>query len=102
MRDSDLSEAYRKVTTGIHVPKIVAAMGAQRDISKAQRLLKQVFPALVFSARRLSSGQIRGVFLEWCVEEKQFVRDAGLAAIRRRSEEHTSELQSPLNLVCRL
>lgn len=59
-------------------------MGAQRDISKAQRLLKQVFPALVFSARRLSSGQIRGVFLEWCVEEKQFVRDAGLAAIRRR------------------
>src|SRR5256885_12568326 len=26
----------------------------------------------------------------------------GIAAVRKRSEEHTSELQSPCNLVCRL
>src|SRR5256885_3433935 len=29
-------------------------------------------------------------------------RDLGVGAIRERSEEHTSELQSPCNLVCRL
>src|SRR2546426_8495757 len=29
-------------------------------------------------------------------------RDLGLRARRERSEEHTSELQSPCNLVCRL
>src|SRR2546426_7790679 len=29
-------------------------------------------------------------------------RDAALHAIQARSEEHTSELQSPCNLVCRL
>src|SRR2546426_8086731 len=28
--------------------------------------------------------------------------EAGLALLRERSEEHTSELQSPCNLVCRL
>src|SRR2546426_9069823 len=32
---------------------------------------------------------------------RQDVRD-GVPAHRRRSEEHTSELQSPCNLVCRL
>src|SRR5256885_5666385 len=31
-----------------------------------------------------------------------FVRDAHAARISLRSEEHTSELQSPCNLVCRL
>src|SRR5256885_12375944 len=30
------------------------------------------------------------------------VDDAALAQLRLRSEEHTSELQSPCNLVCRL
>lgn len=60
-------------------------MSAERDISKAQRLLQRTFPVLVFSAKRLLSvGQVRGVFLEWCAEEKQCVRDAGLAATRRR------------------
>src|SRR5256885_11647415 len=29
-------------------------------------------------------------------------RDGGVRTRRRRSEEHTSELQSPCNLVCRL
>src|SRR5256885_9796269 len=29
-------------------------------------------------------------------------RQVGVAGLRRRSEEHTSELQSPCNLVCRL
>src|SRR5256885_11922508 len=29
-------------------------------------------------------------------------RDAGRVRVRLRSEEHTSELQSPCNLVCRL
>lgn len=60
-------------------------MSALRDISSAQRLLKRAFPALVFSAKqRLSDGQVRGAFLEWCVGEKQFVRDAGLVATRQR------------------
>lgn len=59
-------------------------MSPQEAIQEAQRLLKQAFPALVFSVRRLSSGQIRGVFLEWYAEEKRFVRDVGLAATRWR------------------
>lgn len=59
-------------------------MSTQRDLSEAQRLLEQAFPALVFSERPLSDGQVRGIFLEWCAEEKRFVRDAGMAATRRR------------------
>src|SRR5207248_10905205 len=35
----------------------------------------------------------------WCAARN---RSAGFADILRRSEEHTSELQSPYDLVCRL
>src|SRR5256885_3997923 len=38
-----------------------------------------------------------------CVQQLAcFVGGGGLDAARQRSEEHTSELQSPCNLVCRL
>src|SRR2546426_8860926 len=35
-----------------------------------------------------------------CIDQSTHVRDTGIRA--HRSEEHTSELQSPCNLVCRL
>src|SRR5215467_16197117 len=41
--------------------------------------------------------QIRGYW-----DQGRVLHQAALAAARRRSEEHTSELQSPCNLVCRL
>src|SRR5260370_22701664 len=44
-------------------------------------------------------------FLDWLQAERgnsASTRNQRLAAIRSRSEEHTSELQSHLNLVCRL
>src|SRR3989454_9368956 len=43
------------------------------------------------------------VFIEWAIEDLTFNRGARLITGRAaRSEEHTSELQSPCNLVCRL
>src|SRR5256885_10243042 len=36
------------------------------------------------------------------LEERQFPVDVVLGRLEVRSEEHTSELQSPCNLVCRL
>src|SRR5688572_31544607 len=40
--------------------------------------------------------------LEACADERQETVTAQLTAVFRRSEEHTSELQSQSNLVCRL
>src|SRR5688500_20085814 len=42
------------------------------------------------------------VKLEITEDLHQLVRTDSVAAIETRSEEHTSELQSPCNLVCRL
>src|SRR2546429_5394141 len=42
-------------------------------------------------------GQSRAAGADWSEEQQSFVR-----AVRARSEEHTSELQSRLHLVCRL
>src|SRR2546426_6494614 len=40
--------------------------------------------------------------LSYAGEHPSTAKRSGCAACRRRSEEHTSELQSPCNLVCRL
>src|SRR2546426_1531362 len=51
----------------------------------------------------------KGDFQQFSFPERGWVRSAsrsaclrGMAWVSRRSEEHTSELQSPCNLVCRL
>src|SRR5256885_8891784 len=38
----------------------------------------------------------------WCPSTRRWSAWAGTASFALRSEEHTSELQSPCNLVCRL
>src|SRR5207249_6155348 len=44
----------------------------------------------------------RSVFARSGLRQDDFVNDAGPGSILRRSEEHTSELQSRFDLVCRL
>src|SRR3989454_2042502 len=68
-----------------------------------------LFRSVPLSARgRLRGGELRaGLQIEHAVEHraKAPVLDQGGRALEnsvRRSEEHTSELQSPCNLVCRL
>src|SRR5256885_6063724 len=39
--------------------------------------------------------------LQWAVDRETLLKDRD-TAVAKRSEEHTSELQSPCNLVCRL
>src|SRR5688500_19546394 len=48
-----------------------------------------------------SSGTLIGLMLEALGAATEPAREAG-RAVGTRSEEHTSELQSPCNLVCRL
>src|SRR5256885_12393557 len=50
--------------------------------------------------REDAGGQLRVDRVD--VGRKMVEHDAALQLERRRSEEHTSELQSPCNLVCRL
>src|SRR6266566_9695767 len=42
------------------------------------------------------------IFMRWLLRRHSRSRRAVPGSDRRRSEEHTSELQSPCNLVCRL
>src|SRR5690348_18012900 len=49
-----------------------------------------------FNSSKLPSGRIVGSFAMTIASRKR------LSSFRRRSEEHTSELQSPVHLVCRL
>src|SRR2546422_4318455 len=56
--------------------------------------------ALIGPARRLLAAPRPPVVL--LVDDDPAVRDGVTKLLRRRSEEHTSELQSRLHLVCRL
>src|SRR5256885_9893065 len=59
--------------------------------------------ALVGRSGALGDGELLGRLLDvGAVLEQDVQRVAGLLGSDRRSEEHTSELQSPCNLVCRL
>src|SRR5256885_12158473 len=49
---------------------------------------------------KVPPGPLSQVWWIWDPEIRELPYDSGQAA--RRSEEHTSELQSPCNLVCRL
>src|SRR5256885_9669273 len=53
-------------------------------------------------ATDLATGHSRDFALRSCVLAMRLAEVAGLDNHARRSEEHTSELQSPCNLVCRL
>src|ERR1035441_10718423 len=50
----------------------------------------------------LADGQSLNSIREWLEEEGVTVTRATLSSYKRRSEEHTSELQSLRHLVCRL
>src|SRR2546426_6624502 len=73
-------------------------MNVRRGLSlaEARRMARLDFGGI--TQTREAVGDVRSIWLDsvW--------RDIQLAVrlLRRRSEEHTSELQSPCNLVCRL
>src|SRR5438876_8379463 len=59
--------------------------------------------ALPISALRAKPVSIQSIGIQWLQDRKDTVRRYFSINIRRnRSEEHTSELQSPVHLVCRL
>src|SRR2546426_9263786 len=62
-----------------------------------------LFPyTTLFRSRRGDAAQDRGLPSDDRAARVALEPDAGLRSRRGRSEEHTSELQSPCNLVCRL
>src|SRR5256885_12655189 len=83
---------YTTLFRSDHNPRRAAAM-AQAYVSELDRL---VSPLSTSSARR------ERIFLEGRLQEVKGELDAAAKEFSERSEEHTSELQSPCNLVCRL
>src|SRR3989449_11414909 len=77
----------------------VSAMGAERGVPKARCQPGSDFSfSQVISHRRHEMIENVGVnFVEGIV-----IQSREIIAVRKRSEEHTSELQSRLHLVCRL
>src|SRR2546426_2285102 len=75
--------------------------------SASELRLRRLAPALFFSAWWTSGGHRRMlsciVFIQAKLHQSWFgSKLKALLQFQRRSEEHTSELQSPCNLVCRL
>src|SRR5256885_3263514 len=66
-------------------------------VGQQEQALAQLDRALTLNARYVEALIHRALVLNELGRE-----DEADAAFRRRSEEHTSELQSPCNLVCRL
>src|SRR5260370_27933271 len=65
----------------------------------------EIFPLVDTSGHGLTHSESRQHALRCTKERSQLAWDVGmpqLAEVQFRSEEHTSELQSHLNLVCRL
>src|SRR3989454_6054650 len=86
--DADLPAAVRGAQNGIFYGKgEVCAAGSRLLVE--QTVHDQVVEQLAERARKLTPGD-------------PFDKNTRLGAIVSRSEEHTSELQSPCNLVCRL
>src|SRR5256885_8938571 len=81
-RSVQVATAMRADVTGHALPAPTQVVGS-RDVRE------------VVEAERVTQMQ-RRVREAWCVD------DHGRLAVSFRSEEHTSELQSPCNLVCRL
>src|SRR5256885_10760527 len=67
----------------------LAAIGARADRSRRQRRAGDGFPGRALWRVCAAKAPVQPAY-------------AGAVAVAARSEEHTSELQSPCNLVCRL
>src|SRR5256885_11714514 len=79
---------------------------ALQEIAERARQLKRTLEALL-TASRAESGRERGsadatTVAEHAIESCAALAGANQVDVELRSEEHTSELQSPCNLVCRL
>src|SRR5256885_10425048 len=62
-----------------------------------------LFPyTTLFRSTRLSAPRSRGTSRNVQLSDRQIAPPGEASHARPRSEEHTSELQSPCNLVCRL
>src|SRR5207244_5944425 len=57
----------------------------------------------VHQAARRRRGHVRAAFgAPRCIDRRRAIHTSASCGVRSRSEEHTSELQSPDHLVCRL
>src|SRR2546426_5790057 len=72
------------------IPGLKLAAATARDREKAERFLKGLRSPAPFLS------------LDDLIQASDLVVEASTQAHLERSEEHTSELQSPCNLVCRL
>src|SRR5256885_9438543 len=79
---------FRSAQVGEEVAHPIARQ-ARRDIA-------------VGRGHRLQDGAVQPVIERVHAAVERLERILGVARLARRSEEHTSELQSPCNLVCRL
>src|SRR5688500_8474647 len=80
------------------------AVAAYQEILKADPSNDDAFKAIVFLHGQMRNNQKEEEFLLWRANDFSATnaRRADAFVILARSEEHTSELQSPCNLVCRL
>src|SRR2546426_6434485 len=79
-------------------PVTMVKDGKSRKVSRQPLTDQHIYALLVEVAPSESADRID----QMAETEFEYVADRGLVRVRIRSEEHTSELQSPCNLVCRL
>src|SRR2546430_4264569 len=101
------SRASRYATSSATVMKVSSCCAANRSKSSCRAMepsgfrISQITPAGYRPARRARS-MLASVWPTRCSTPPGRARSGNTCPGRRRSEEHTSELQSQSNLVCRL
>src|SRR2546429_550196 len=84
-------------------PNPPARKQVTRVVSRAHRLLQGTKEdRLVFASTTANPAKDRSVFIPVCIDAEVSCTLVDGALVFKRSEEHTSELQSRLHLVCRL
>src|SRR5205807_6348699 len=93
-------EHLQKISLFAHYDGMTREEGRDGTLTRMVRASDRWFWIIPLSATRTSVGVVldHSIFRKAGLSPEEFLQQA----IEERSEEHTSELQSPCNLVCRL